>query len=325
MNMANVIKNEKVTNFRKDLAESFIKGLERDGLSWKQGWADHGLMRNATTEKPYRGINQFKLQLVSYFNDYNDPRWMTFKQIQNGDGLKLLKGSKGTQIEYWFPYDDVNRKSVTYKEMKDLIDDGQRTESDFRIFPKYFTVFNGSCIEGLPELTKNNLDIEPSEIIETLSVSMGVPIVNDGGDNALYRRSSDSIHLPDVTSFYSSQEYNATALHELAHSTGHETRLNREFGAFGTRAYAREELVAEITSAFMMPNTGIMAEDMNKENHQAYINSWIEFIKDEPEALIKAIKEAEKATNYMEYSLEKAAECQLVIDTSKNKKQEIEL
>ena len=176
--------------------------------------------------------------------------------------------------------------------------------------PKYFVVFNGSCIEGLPEFKlEQNPDVKPAQAVEMLSKSMNVPILHDGGDNAFYRRSTDSIHLPEPSAFKSSEMYNAVALHELAHATGSENRLNREMGdVFGDQAYAREELVAEITSAFMSFYTGVTAEDFDRNNHQAYINSWIDMIEKSPEVLVKAIKDAERASEYMEYHLERQKE-----------------
>lgn len=112
---------------------------------------------------------------------------------------------------------------------------------------------------------------------------------------------SDDIHLPLPEFFESDNEYNATVFHELGHATGHESRLNREQrGNFGSPDYAKEELVAEITSAFMAETTGISIEDMNMDNHKAYVNSWIESIKDDPEVLMKAISQANDAADYMQ-------------------------
>lgn len=300
----------KTKEFRKQVADNFIKGLSEEGLEWKKGWADKGPMRNGVSGKVYRGINQFTLQAVSMMRGYNDPRWMTFKQIQNGDNLHLTKGSKGVRVEYWFPIDKIEQKSVTYKEMNELIKSGEREREDFFMKPKYFVVFNGSCIEGLPEFKlEQNPDVKPAQAVEMLSKSMNVPILHDGGDNAFYRRSTDSIHLPEPSAFKSSEMYNAVALHELAHATGSENRLNREMGdVFGDQAYAREELVAEITSAFMSFYTGVTAEDFDRNNHQAYINSWIDMIEKSPEVLVKAIKDAERASEYMEYHLERQKE-----------------
>lgn len=297
----------KTKEFRKQVADNFIKGLSEEGLEWKKGWATKGPMRNGVSGKPYRGINQLALQAVSLMKGYDDPRWMTFKQIQNGENLHLSKGSKGVKVEYWFPVDRVEQKSVTYKEMYELIKSGEREREDFFMKPKYYVVFNGSCIEGLPELNiDRNYDVAPADAVNKISKGMGVPIFHDGGDSAFYRRITDSIHLPELSAFRDSEAFNAVALHELAHATGSEGRLNREMGdVFGDQAYAREELVAEITSAFMSFYTGVTAEDYDKANHQAYINSWIEMIDKSPEVLTSAVKDAEKAAEYMEYHLER--------------------
>lgn len=158
--------------------------------------------------------------------------------------------------------------------------------------------------KGLARGSDRKNDIEPSKVLEQISEGMNVGIYNDGGNMAFYSLTTDTIHLPEEKLFISTEDYNAVAFHELAHSTGHETRLNRDTsGEFGSESYAKEELVAEVTSAFMAADIGISVKGM--DNHQAYINGWIEEIEKSPEVLIKAISKAEEAANYMEqYILE---------------------
>ena len=286
--------------FRKSVADMFVKGLSEEGLNWKQGWATTGELRNAVSNRHYRGLNEFYLKLISMVNGYKDPRWMTFNQIRD-EGYHLEKGSKGAKVEYWFPFDTIKKKGVSFEEKERLIKEGERKKEDFSLVAKYYTVFNGDNISGLPEIELPKNEIEPSVVLEQISRGMNVEIHNDGGNEAFYRPSTDDIHLPLPEVFSSDNEYNAVAFHELGHATGHESRLNRDqSGVFGTSAYAKEELVAEITSAFMAETTGISLEDMNMENHKAYVNGWIASIEDDPEYLMKAISQAHDAADYMQ-------------------------
>ena len=286
--------------FRKSVADMFVKGLSEEGLNWKQGWATTGELRNAVSNRHYRGLNEFYLKLISMVNGYKDPRWMTFNQIRD-EGYHLEKGSKGAKVEYWFPFDTIKKKGVSFEEKERLIKEGERKNEDFSLVAKYYTVFNGDNISGLPEIELPKNEIEPNKVLEQISKGMKVEIYNDGEDRAFYRPSTDDIHLPLPEVFSSDNEYNAVAFHELGHATGHESRLNRDqSGVFGTSAYAKEELVAEITSAFMAETTGISIEDMNMENHKAYVNGWIASIEDDPEYLMKAISQAHDAADYMQ-------------------------
>lgn len=286
--------------FRKSVADMFVKGLSEEGLNWKQGWATTGELRNAVSNRHYRGLNEFYLKLVSMVHGYKDPRWMTFNQIRD-EGYHLEKGSKGAKVEYWFPFDTIKKKGVSFEEKERLINEGERKNEDFSLVAKYYTVFNGDNISGLPEIELPKNEIEPNRVLEQISKGMNVEIYNDGEDRAFYRPSTDDIHLPLPEVFSSDNEYNAVAFHELGHATGHESRLNRDqSGVFGTSAYAKEELVAEITSAFMAETTGISLEDMNMENHKAYVNGWIASIEDDPEYLMKAISQAHDAADYMQ-------------------------
>lgn len=294
--------------YRLQLAESFAHVLEEKGLEWKQEW--EGVSpRNGITEVNYRGCNAFNLSLVSMMKGYDDPRWVTMVQIMDKDGKyhpgekwHLKKGSKATYVEYWFPYDIKNKVSITWDKYKDEIDKG-RSENEFRVNARYTGVFNACEIEGMPEISAYaNTDISADELISKLSAEMGVPILNDGGDRAFYSPLDDKIHLPAMEVFHSEYAYNATTLHELSHSTGHERRLNRPLiNSFGTDGYAYEELVAEMSSCFMGINLKTEMTSEHMENHKAYVKSWIAAIKNKPDILIKVIKDAQDVANYMDF------------------------
>jgi len=297
--------------YRAQLAEAFTHVLEEHGLEWRKEWHGSGGMapHNAITKACYRGSNAFWLSLIAMMKGYNDPRWATMVQIMDKDGKyhpkekwHLKAGSKATYVEYWYPYDLEKKKALRWEEYKRELRQG-RPSSEFRLSTRYTAVFNACEIEGIPELVlqeKNN--IAPDELIDKLSAEMGVEILTDGGDEAYYSPAQDKIHLPTPGSFETQYAFNATALHELAHSTGHETRLNRSLGGmFGSSEYAYEELVAEMCSCFMGVNLDATASKEHIDNHKAYVQSWIQKIRDKPETLTKAIKDAQAAANYMDW------------------------
>ncbi len=297
--------------YRAELADAFAHVLEEKGLEWKKEWqgSGGGAPHNGITKANYRGCNAFWLSLVSMMKGYDDPRWVTMLQIMDNDKKyhpneqwHLKKGSKATYVEYWYPYDNENRKALTWDQYKQELADG-RSPKEFSLSTRYTAVFNAHDIEGMPELEHiENHDVLQDELIKKLSDGMGVEIFTDGGDQAYYSPSQDKIHLPTPESFTSEYAFNATALHELSHSTGHPTRLNRPQSAFfGTSQYAYEELVAEMCSCFMGTELQTEATQEHIDNHKAYVQSWIQSIKEKPETLVRAIKDAQAAANYMDY------------------------
>lgn len=290
--------------FREQISEMFVNCLEEDGLNWKKGWKGLNAPERGVSGEQYKGVNRFYLSVLMMKNGWDDNRFMTFNAIKE-KGWKLQAGSKGCKVEYWMPYDSKEKKCISWSEYKKLIKGMDRQEIDdrFGLRARYSTVFNGSMIDGIPERKMENENVvEVSEIIGKISDGLGVEILNDGGDSAFYRPSEDKIHMPAVKAFRDSYSYNATALHELGHSTGAAHRLNRDIkNMFGSEDYAYEELIAEITSCFMSCYLGNeIAEVQDFNNHKAYVQSWIQAIKDKPESLFSAIKEAEKAAEYME-------------------------
>lgn len=208
-----------------------------------------------------------------------------------------FKGSKGYKVEYWFPlkFDSKTgrRKAITWNEYAQLEDDEKK---DCTLQCKYFTVFNASQIEGIPEIKLVHNDISESEVVKKISKGLGVDIEHSGGDMAYYSPGKDKICLPLKETFFDDYEYNSTALHELGHSTGAEHRLNRDLS---DNNYAYEELVAEITSCFMGEYISAEMTDSHFENHKAYIANWANEIEDDNAYLINAIKDAEAAADYM--------------------------
>ncbi|RZT01162.1 ArdC family protein [Cuneatibacter caecimuris] len=294
--------NEKTKEYREQIAQTFIHILEEKPLQWIKEWDDKSMWPlSAQTGKMYHGINRFYLSVISMQEKYQDNRWATFNQIsKNGWQLHDAKG-KGIKVEYWYPYDREQKRVLSWDEFRKnkLKIDNER----YFLKAKYAVVFNGDLITGIPDIPEiNNKEVDPDLLINTISQNMNVEILFDGGDRSYYNVQTDKIHLPRPEKFLSSYAFDATALHELAHATGAQDRLNRiKQNIFGDENYLFEELVAEITSCFMSPQLAMDLPEDHMENHKAYVQGWITNLRNKPEALIVAVKEAERVANYLDY------------------------
>ena len=310
----------KKEEFRKAVAEQFVRLLdpdnETDEMEWIKEWNGSSLLpENTLTGNRYRGINRICLFLTAAERGYKDPRWATLKSIKKIPGARVKKGEHGTKVEYWFvrdfgvDKDDPNYgKSYTFTQAAEMVKTNGRSWADFIPYPRYYTTFNAEQCTGIPPFVqKENHTVTQDSLVSKISESMGVSILNDGGDRAYYRPSEDTVHLPEKTAFVSTYAYNATAMHELAHATGAKDRLDRDLsGLFGSEDYASEELVAEIASClgsinFVSDDAGIdeyLKE--HAENHKRYVKSWAKAITSNPNCLVQAIKQAEIAADFME-------------------------
>lgn len=308
------MKKTKTSEFRERIVSEFLDVIEKDPLNWSKKWSFAGTGRpyNGSTGKPYNGANVFWLKMVEDINGYEDPRWLTFNQIKSA-GYKVKAGQHGYKVEYWMPFDHKENKCISWDEYKKLTLNGSLkltyTNEDgkncgrFSITARYYTVFNGKQIEGLePYVVQEvNNPINASLIVKEVSVGMGVHIFEDRNENrAYYSPLKDEVHLPNRERFDSDYAYQATALHELGHATGHSSRLKRnQEGRFGSEDYAYEELVAETSSAFMSEYFNTTLPDSELKNHAAYIQSWASAIKNDKNYLFKAISDAEAAADFM--------------------------
>ncbi len=301
---------------REELAKRFLELLNSDDKnSWKRGWKRLSVAKNGSSGYEYKGVNQFLLSLVALERGYNDGRWFTFKQASDA-GYKVKKGEKSTPVEFWSYYDTVTKKNLTYAEVTAILKQNPERNEDIKPVSQVYAVFNAAQLDGIapePELTRDEFSNNQiaKEFTGNLLNAFGIDLVH-GGDRAFYSVTKDEIHMPHQTQFYSDYEYYATMLHELAHSTGAEKRLNRDLsGGFGSEKYAMEELRAEITSCFLSNSIGAdMDTEEHIQNHEAYVSSWIKRITDKPEELFKAVKDAEKIAEYIEKqgNLEKVLE-----------------
>ena len=289
-----------MTKLQQQLAEQFLHILEEEKLDWKKEWSGlSGRPYNPVSKTVYHGSNYFSLLLTSMAKGYQDPRWCTFAQIkEQGWTLKAGKG-QSAKIEFWYPYDREQKKAISWQEFREA---GGQINDRYQLFSRAYSVYNGDMIVGIPKLEVTQNEIQPVELVDTISGSMGVSISYHKSDQAFYRPVEDRIYLPYRQQFHSEYAYASTALHELSHATGSEHRLNRKQGGdVGTEPYADEELVAEISSCFLSSELPMGQTEEHLQNHKAYVQSWIQGIKEQPDALFRAVKDAEQAAVYLEY------------------------
>lgn len=271
----------------KEIVTQIIEALESgqaDG-SWSKPWTNIGTgQRNAFTKRAYRGFNVIWLSFVAMQNGYQSSHWATFNAWKKA-GYKVKKGSKSTPICFW-------QKNTYTKTLKD----GTEEEREGFLF-KVYNVFNADCVEGWEEPT---VDLEPTQTLKHCEATIDATGANIqyGGDRAFFSPSTDHIQMPLIDQFDTSENFYATAFHELIHWTGADSRLKREFGKrFGDEAYAFEELVAELGAAFLTAEHGI--DTITRDSHAKYIKSWIKTLKDDPKALWTAGSKAQAAADYI--------------------------
>lgn len=282
---------EKQADYHKQVAQEIIDMLEKGTAPWQKPWTATMSMipHNGSSKRRYHGMNALRLMYISLEKKYNDNRWMTFKQIQELGG-KVRKGEKGTLVTYW---------KFTKKE-KD--EDGNEVEKELdHPVPFRSIVFNAAQCDGLleQELKLPEQKWTAVERAENIINAVGVPIYHDQADRNFYSPMLDEIHLTPKGSFADNEAYYSTALHELGHSTGHESRLNRDIkNTFGNEDYAKEELRAEIASYMLCAELGIANAAAN-EQHAAYVGSWIKALKKDPAEIFRAAKDADAICEYL--------------------------
>lgn len=303
---------EKLTPQRKMLVDQVLANLEKGNLFWTQGWVAAGAPESAVTGKKYRGINNLYLSLVAMAENYGDNRWATFRQMEekgwtfkkDEEGHTLGKG-KSVSVEYYEMRDKETKRRFDRSVLDGMTFDEQREYMDKNVYwlRKFYRVFNCSLMDGVPAKEMPTIDV--NDRIEKAEAILDYWNANEskivyGGSQAFYRPSTDEVHLPEREKFKSTQSFYDTAFHEIGHSTGHESRLNRDLsGGFGSQSYAMEELRAEIASIFMAQDLGIEPSEDRLQNNAAYIQSWKDEIKENPNALFTAIADADKIARYV--------------------------
>ena len=267
------MKNESIYQMVND---RIIEQLEKGVIPWRKPWIGGGAI-SWNTQKAYRGINAILLDAGEY---------ATFNQIKAAGG-KVKKGAKSQIIVFW----KFLEKEIDGKEEKIPL-------------LRYYRVFNvEKDVEGL-ELKQKTADFEHDPIEKAEEIFKGYinsPTYSWNNDGAWYKPSQDHINVPPMSKFPKLEEYYSTMFHEMAHSTGHASRLNRDgikgIAMFGSEDYSKEELVAEFTASMLCGVAGI--ENNTIENSASYIKSWLSKLKQDQTLLVKAAGQAQKAADYI--------------------------
>ncbi len=268
-----------------EVTDRIIKAIEEDStMPWLKPWKDGktanaAMPYNADTGRAYAGINVLLLMMEPYQSN----GWMTYKQAKKR-GAQVMKGETSTQVTLFKPY--KGKDKVTGEDKAFFIIRG------YNVFNVEQIDWTGANAPALP------ISPLPSDThFDSLAQSVGCDL-RIQGNRACYIPSQDQVHMPHHDQFKSTDEYNSTGYHELTHWTGHTSRMDRQknFGKrFGDDAYAFEELVAELGSAFLCAQTGVTAE----LRHDGYIKNWLKVLKGDNRAIFTASSQARQANEYI--------------------------
>jgi antirestriction protein ArdC len=277
-----------------EVTARIVSELEAGRIPWVQPWsgaacAGPSLPRNALTGRPYSGVNVLLLWGAVIAHRYPSQSWLTFRQAQEAGGC-VIQGERGQTVVYADRFTPEAEKARAAREGGDA-----KTVP----FLKRFTVFNIAQCEGLrPGLALDPAPLPEREIVpvaEEVIVASGVDF-RSGGSKAFYVPSDDFVQVPPQPAFFEQINYYRTCLHELTHATGHAKRLGRDLAnAFGSKGYAREELIAELGSAFLCAALGIVPT----VRHADYIGSWLDVLREDNRAIFRAASAASKAADWL--------------------------
>ena len=261
-----------------EITSRIIDQLEQGCIPWAKPWIASGNAISRATGKPYSLLNQMILGKPG--------EYVTFKQCQQ-EGGQVRKGEKASMVVFWKFIEQEDEETHEKKQVPLL---------------RYFSVFHLDQCEGLkPKLTQQlkqtaQPDKVADEIIADYLKRSGVKLIHQEGDRAFYRPSNDSVTLPLITQFKNTAEYYSTAFHEISHSTGHHGRLDRlsKTAFFGSEAYSKEELIAELGASALVSHCGLETSSSFR-NNAAYIQSWLQALRNDKRMIVSASSKAEKA------------------------------
>lgn len=272
------------------ITAQIVSMLEDGVVPWRKPWDAAGSVPTSlSTGKAYRGINQMILGMQSMMANYGSPYWGTYRQIA-AQGGQVKKGERSTSVILWKPFERENADGETVK----------------AFFMTTFAIFNAEQADwpnGMPTPNTEDRNHDPIAEAEALAAAYFAngPSLSHGGDRAYYSPSADAVRVPEMGTFYSAGGYYSTLFHEMIHSTGHASRLDRdgvtEGHFFGSEDYSKEELVAEMGAAFLCAATGI-APDETLANSASYIASWLRALKNDSQMIVQAASKAQRAADY---------------------------
>ena len=265
------------------ITERIVSLLTQGTVPWHKPWhVKTGLPRNLVSQKPYRGINVFLLMAMNY----ESPHWLTLRQA-NLLGGQIKPGEKSCPVVFWKPMKVKDKESGEERKIP---------------FLRLYHVFNVTQCAGLKNVPK----ADDSAFIQTLPAELVAnmpqrPVIKHGMAMASYSPVSDVVNMPDHARFESEDHYHATLFHELVHATGHEKRLKRasilDRNGYGSEPYGKEELIAEMGSAFLCGYAGIVDHTINSS--AAYLEGWLKQLKEDKTLIVHAAAQAQKAADFI--------------------------
>ncbi|MFZ5557668.1 MAG: ArdC family protein [Pseudomonadota bacterium] len=258
---------------------------------WRGATAASAIPFNLKTSARYRGVNTVNLWLTAQACGYSSPAWLTFKQARELGG-HVRRGEKATLGVFYASAEVVDEQA-----------EGEDKRSHAFPIVRPFWVFNLDQIDGIADAEEPSETFAPIAAAEAVIAGSKARII-EGGTRAFYSPQDDEICLPERSRFISAEAFYGVALHELTHWTGHPSRLNRDFsGRFGSEAYAFEELIAELGSAFLIADIGLV--DATLDGHASYVSSWLRILKNDKRAVFTAASQAVKAHEFLARLLRK--------------------
>ena len=265
-----------------EITNRLIKEMEKGIIPWKCPWQAAGKAISHTTGKPYSLLNQMLLGKAG--------EYLTFNQVHQEHGY-VKKGERAKMVVFWKWLEKEDEETGEIKQVPYL---------------RYYNVFHISQCEGIKAKYEAG-SANPAEADETAETIIsdyvkreGLTLKNEEGDRAYYQPSTDTIVLPLLKQFSDTSEYYSTAYHELIHSTGHINRLARidNTAFYGSEAYSKEELIAEIGSAALVHHSGLETPS-SFTNSAAYIQGWLQALKNDKRFIVSAASKADKAVDYI--------------------------
>tara|TARA_R100000808_G_scaffold9616_3_gene26254 strand:+ start:340 stop:1302 length:963 start_codon:yes stop_codon:yes gene_type:complete len=293
---------EKITN-------QVIEALKEGFIPWEKPWNSEGSAPRSINGNLYRGFNAIWLAFIAWKRGYSDPRWVTKKKIKENKGW-IKKGEHSQAVTYWNEFFN-HQTSCEAKKSTQSCDNLGKDKCNKYMMLRYFNLWNVEQVdwkEGIEPIEKPDTVVSAEdvlfaaeEVVQNYNAGSGV-LFNRNGSEAFYTPSTDEITVPNKTMFRSIESYYSTVFHEMGHSTGHESRLNRKDNKvvvkFGSADYAQEELVAEMTNAFLCGHTGINNK-VEDDQRVAYIQSWLKALKNDTKLVVYAAAQAQKAADYI--------------------------
>ena len=299
---------EIVMQSREALVNKIIQNMENGYILPREQWNRNAFNpQNPLSQAIYQGGNRFRLMYAAVEHGYEDPRWVTYKQAKEaGLKFKSYDREKGILCEKWI---FTKKEIVKEEDESGKIEKKEKEVLLSRPMVNYFTVYNAQEFLNFPALDLDGRQIEKNRVVELTDKIIAIsecPIKEMKQGRAYYSPADDKIILPPREAFINDEAFLGTLLHEMAHSTGHKSRLDRSIiNQFGSEDYAREELRAEMAAIFMEGDFQIKYDKEHFNSHTQYLESWIGALKKDKNELFRAISDAQKASERIVGNYEK--------------------